>query len=88
MVFCQQQWAVGTDSLSVRAAMISKSLRKSQTITNSVVSILSSFDHCLSALETSMHPTHGLKQYSNSCGYESLVSTLIRPLRRQAHEGT
>ncbi|KAH0978521.1 hypothetical protein GBA52_028240 [Prunus armeniaca] len=31
---------------------------KSQTITNIVVSILNSFDHRLSALETSMRPTH------------------------------
>ncbi|PQQ12646.1 hypothetical protein Pyn_04034 [Prunus yedoensis var. nudiflora] len=35
---------MGSDSLSVRAAMMSKSLRKSQTNTNSVVSILGSFN--------------------------------------------
>ncbi|KAL6280335.1 hypothetical protein ACE6H2_017216 [Prunus campanulata] len=55
---------MGIDSLSIRAAMMSESLQKSQTITNSVVSILSSFDHCLSALETSMRPTHS--------GYEGM----------------
>ncbi|KAL6277245.1 hypothetical protein ACE6H2_020846 [Prunus campanulata] len=52
---------MGSDSLSVQAAIMSESLRKSQTITNSVVSILSSFDHYLSALETSMRPTQAQK---------------------------
>ena len=48
---------VGTDSLSERAAKMRESLQKSQTITDSVVSILGSFDHRLSVLETAMRPT-------------------------------
>lgn len=48
---------VGMDSLSERAAMMRESLQKSQTITDKVVSILGSFDHRLSALETAMRPT-------------------------------
>lgn len=45
------------DPLSERAAMMRESLLKSQTITDNVVSILGSFDHRLSALETAMRPT-------------------------------
>jgi hypothetical protein len=48
---------VGTDSLRERAAKMRESLQKSQTITDSVVSILGSFDHRLSVLETAMRPT-------------------------------
>lgn len=48
---------MGGDSLSLKAAMMRESLQKSQTITDSVVSILGSFDHRLSALETAMRPT-------------------------------
>lgn len=47
----------GTDSLSERAAKMRESLQKSQTITDNVVSILGSFDHRLSVLETAMRPT-------------------------------
>lgn len=49
--------AVGMDSLSERAAMMRESVQKSQTISDSIVSILGSFDHRLSALETAMRPT-------------------------------
>lgn len=49
--------AMAADPLSERAAMMRESLQKSQTITDSVVSILGSFDHRLSALETAMRPT-------------------------------
>ena len=49
--------AVGTDALSERAAMMRESVQKSQTISDSIVSILGSFDHRLSALETAMRPT-------------------------------
>ncbi|PKI26289.1 hypothetical protein CRG98_049022, partial [Punica granatum] len=45
------------ESLKERAAFIRESLHKSQTITESMVSILGSFDHRLSALETAMRPT-------------------------------
>ena len=48
---------VGSDSMSERAAMMRESLQKSQTITDNVVTILGSFDHRLSALETAMRPT-------------------------------
>ena len=45
------------DTLSSKAAFMRESLQKSQTITDSIVSILGSFDHRLSALETAMRPT-------------------------------
>lgn len=45
------------EALSERAASIRESLQKSQTITDNMVSILGSFDHRLSALETAMRPT-------------------------------
>lgn len=45
------------DLLSERAAKMRDSLHKSQSITDSMVSILGSFDHRLSALETAMRPT-------------------------------
>jgi exocyst complex protein 7 len=48
---------MGADPLSDRAAMMRESLQKSQTITDKVVTILGSFDHRLSALETAMRPT-------------------------------
>lgn len=44
-------------SLSEKAAKMRESLQKSQTITDNVVTILGSFDHRLSALETAMRPT-------------------------------
>lgn len=53
----KKQKKMGGDSLSVRAAMMRKSLQKSQSITDDVVSVLGSFDHRLSALETAMRPT-------------------------------
>ena len=45
------------DALRDRATFVKESLHKSQTITDSMVSILGSFDHRLSALETAMRPT-------------------------------
>lgn len=47
----------GLDMLSERAAKMRDSLQKSQSITENMVSILGSFDHRLSALETAMRPT-------------------------------
>jgi len=44
-------------ALSERAAFMRESLQKSQTITDNMVTILGSFDHRLSALETAMRPT-------------------------------
>ena len=46
--------------LSERAALVRESLQKSQVVTGSMVSILGSFDHRLSALETAMRPTQVL----------------------------
>ncbi|KAL5152943.1 Exocyst complex component EXO70A1 [Glycine soja] len=45
------------DALRKRAVFVKESLHKSQTITDNMVSILGSFDHPLSALETAMRPT-------------------------------
>lgn len=47
----------GVDLLSETAAKMRDSLHKSQSITDNMVSILGSFDHRLSALETAMRPT-------------------------------
>lgn len=46
--------------LSERAAMMRESLQQSQSFTDNMVSILGSFDHRLSALETAMRPTQVL----------------------------
>lgn len=48
---------MGIDNLSEKAAKMRESLQKSQLITDNMVSILGSFDHRLSALETAMRPT-------------------------------
>ena len=48
---------VGVDALSERAMMMRESVQKSQTINDIIISILSSFNHRLSALETAMGPT-------------------------------
>lgn len=45
------------DALRERASFVKDSLHRSQTITDNMVSILGSFDHRLSALETAMRPT-------------------------------
>lgn len=45
------------DLLGEKASAMRASLERSQTITDDVVSILGSFDHRLSALETAMRPT-------------------------------
>lgn len=47
----------GVDALSERAAQMREALVKNQSITDNMVSILGSFDHRLSALETAMRPT-------------------------------
>ncbi|KAM7267687.1 hypothetical protein ACFE04_009853 [Oxalis oulophora] len=44
-------------SLTDKASKMREALQKSQTITDNVTSILGSFDHRLSALETAMRPT-------------------------------
>ncbi|GAB2300751.1 hypothetical protein Dimus_034788 [Dionaea muscipula] len=50
-----EDWTMET--LGERAALVRESLQKSQTITDNMVSILGSFDHRLSSLETAMRPT-------------------------------
>ncbi|KAK4786310.1 hypothetical protein SAY86_002999 [Trapa natans] len=49
--------AAADDPLSKKAALMRDSLQKCQTITDSMVSTLGSFDHRLSALESAMRPT-------------------------------
>ncbi|XP_059457337.1 exocyst complex component EXO70A1-like [Corylus avellana] len=65
---------VGTDSLSERAAKMRESLQKSQTITDSVVTILGSFDHRLSVLETAMRPTQ-IRTHSVRKAHENIDKT-------------
>ncbi|XP_054782248.1 exocyst complex component EXO70A1-like [Prosopis cineraria] len=65
----------GVDPLSEKAAMMKESLQKSQTITDKVVTILGSFDHRLSALETAMRPTQ-IRTHSIRKAYENIDRTL------------
>lgn len=53
-------YAVAMDTLTERAALMRESMKKTQAITDNVVTILGSFDHRLSALETAMRPTQVL----------------------------
>jgi len=57
----------GGDLLSEKASAMRESLERSQTITDDVVSILGSFDHRLSALETAMRPTQVTHSTQNRC---------------------
>lgn len=66
---------VGRDSLTERAAMMRESLQKSQTITDNVVTILGSFDHRLSVLETAMRPTQ-IRTHSIRKAHENIDRTL------------
>lgn len=59
--------AASMDTLSSKAASMRESLQKSQTITDNIVSILGSFDHRLSALETAMRPTQVTISYDDLC---------------------
>ncbi|CBI25018.3 unnamed protein product, partial [Vitis vinifera] len=63
------------DALSERAAMMRESVQKSQTISDSIVSILGSFDHRLSALETAMRPTQ-IRTHSIRRAHENIDKTL------------
>ncbi|KAM6547728.1 hypothetical protein CsatB_019404 [Cannabis sativa] len=62
-------------TLSERASSIRESLLKSQTITDSMVSILGSFDHRLSALETAMRPTQ-IRTHSLRKAHENIDKTI------------
>ncbi|XP_022744483.1 exocyst complex component EXO70A1-like isoform X1 [Durio zibethinus] len=63
------------EALRERAALVRESLQKSQTITESMVSILGSFDHRLSALETAMRPTQ-IRTHSIRIAHENIDKTL------------
>ncbi|KAA8534587.1 hypothetical protein F0562_032154 [Nyssa sinensis] len=67
--------SVAVDMLSDRAAMMRESLQKSQSITDNMVSILGSFDHRLSALETAMRPTQ-IRTHSIRRAHENIDKTL------------
>ncbi|KAK7278734.1 hypothetical protein RJT34_23770 [Clitoria ternatea] len=59
------------DALQRRATFVKDSLHKSQTITDNMVSILGSFDHRLSALETAMRPTQ-IKTHSIRSAHDNI----------------
>ncbi|XVE96303.1 hypothetical protein REPUB_Repub02eG0209600 [Reevesia pubescens] len=63
------------EALRERASLVRESLQKSQTITESMVSILGSFDHRLSALETAMRPTQ-IRTHSIRRAHENIDKTL------------
>lgn len=63
------------DTLSEKAAMMRESLQKSQSITDNMVSILGSFDHRLSALETAMRPTQ-IRTHAIRRAHENIDRTL------------
>ncbi|CAH9111570.1 unnamed protein product [Cuscuta europaea] len=65
----------GVDSLSERASMMREAVQKSQSITDNMVSILGSFDHRLSALETAMRPTQ-IRTHSIRRAHENIDKTL------------
>ncbi|TKY53573.1 Exocyst complex component EXO70A1 [Spatholobus suberectus] len=63
------------DLLSEKASAMRESLERSQTITDDVVSILGSFDHRLSTLETAMRPTQ-IRTHSIRKAHENIDRTL------------
>ncbi|XP_051119852.1 exocyst complex component EXO70A1-like [Andrographis paniculata] len=65
----------GVDVLSGRAAQMREALMKSQSITDNMVSILGSFDHRLSALETAMRPTQ-IRTHAIRRAHENIDKTL------------
>ncbi|KAL3838158.1 hypothetical protein ACJIZ3_022749 [Penstemon smallii] len=65
----------GVDTLSERAANMRESLVKSQSITDNMVSILGSFDHRLSTLETAMRPTQ-IRTHAIRRAHENIDKTL------------
>ncbi|XP_074377579.1 exocyst complex component EXO70A1-like isoform X1 [Apium graveolens] len=63
------------EALSEKADFMRESLEKSQTITDNMISILGSFDHRLSALETAMRPTQ-IRTHSMRRAHENIDKTL------------
>ncbi|KAL7252652.1 hypothetical protein ACSBR1_007257 [Camellia fascicularis] len=66
---------VVSDVLSERAATMRDSLQRSQSITDTVASILGSFDHRLSVLETAMRPTQ-IRTHAIRRAHENIDKTL------------
>ncbi|KAL6989206.1 hypothetical protein U1Q18_014959 [Sarracenia purpurea var. burkii] len=66
---------MAADVLSERVAVMKESLHKSQSITDTVVSTLGSFDHRLSALETAMRPTQ-IRTHAIRRAHENIDKTL------------
>uniref|UniRef100_A0A7N0T318 Exocyst subunit Exo70 family protein n=1 Tax=Kalanchoe fedtschenkoi TaxID=63787 RepID=A0A7N0T318_KALFE len=66
---------MGVDLLSERAAVMRESLEKSQISTDNMVSILGSFDHRLSALDSAMRPTQ-IRTHSIRKAHENIDRTL------------
>ncbi|KAG6434204.1 hypothetical protein SASPL_105827 [Salvia splendens] len=66
---------VVADTLSDRAAQMREALVKSQSFTDNMVTILGSFDHRLSALETAMRPTQ-LRTHAIRRAHENIDKTL------------
>ncbi|KAI3734600.1 hypothetical protein L6452_14072 [Arctium lappa] len=66
---------MGVDNLSEKAAKMRESLHKSQSITDNMVSILGSFDHRLSALESAMRPTQ-IRTHAIRRAHENIDRTL------------
>ncbi|KAL5052477.1 hypothetical protein RYX36_033159 [Vicia faba] len=62
-------------ALRERASFVKDSLHRRQTITDNMVSILVSFDHRLSALETEMRPTQ-IKTHSIQSAHDNIDKTL------------
>ncbi|XP_051149019.1 exocyst complex component EXO70A1-like [Andrographis paniculata] len=65
----------GIEALSERTATLRESLQKVEAITSNMVSILGSFDHRLSALETAMRPTQ-MKTRSIKKAHENIDKTI------------
>eukprot|EP00249_Psilotum_nudum_P023017 c28727_g2_i3 orf=1570-2892(+) len=63
------------ETLVQRARVMRESLSKSQTITDSMISILGSFDHRLSDLETAVRPTQ-VRTHTIRKAYENIDTTL------------
>ncbi|KAG9160433.1 hypothetical protein Leryth_008834 [Lithospermum erythrorhizon] len=63
------------ETLNERADFMKESMNKSQTITDNMVSILGSFDHRLSALETAMRPTQ-IRTHSIRRAHENIDRTI------------
>ncbi|CAN1790069.1 hypothetical protein LINPERHAP1_LOCUS18695 [Linum perenne] len=62
-------------SLAYRAEFMKEASEKSQSITDSMVSILGSFNHRLSALEIAMRPTQ-IRTYSVRRVHENIDNTM------------